>query len=67
MKNIKWILLLILLGSCSVNIHTLNKIKSLSEENGQIKQRIILEHLGYDIDWNKVDSLCNVIYKQKEL
>lgn len=58
----KWILILLLLGACSTNLHTVNRIKTLSEENGRIKQRIILEQLDYQIDWNKVDSLYKIIY-----
>lgn len=58
----KWILILLLLGSCTYNLYTVNRIKKLSEENGRIKQRIILEQMGYEIDWDKVDSLYKITY-----
>lgn len=69
MKKIILISLITLFSSCAhkVNsyepdLNTLNKIKSLSEDNGRIRQRIILQQLNYNIDWDKVDSLYNVTY-----
>jgi hypothetical protein len=62
MKNIILILLISLFSSCSYKLNTVNKLKHLSEENGRIKQRIILQELDYNIDWNKVDSLYKVKY-----
>jgi hypothetical protein len=58
----KWIIILLIFGSCSNKLNTVNKLKHLSEENGRIKQRIILQELDYNIDWNKVDSLYKVKY-----
>lgn len=63
----KWIIILLIFGSCSNKpnkLNTVNKIKHLSEENGRIKQRIILQQLDYNIDWSRVDSLYKTTYNE---
>jgi hypothetical protein len=54
--------LIILMVGCSPKLSTINQIKTLSEENGRIKLKIILLDVNPEIDWNKIDSLYNIKY-----